>query len=141
MSGTTLPKRVQRGAQMRDYKAVVRRKASDPSLSTSAAIRLAAKSHGKSPAAVQQAYYKMVKTLGEQGAAPQPINETVKTSGNGKVAKNAAASALAKQSLAGALRAIEALEKENASLLKKCDALAEQNDALRSRLAAIKAAL
>lgn len=144
MSGTTIPKRLKRGTQMRDYKAVVRRKELDPSLPTSTAIRLAAKSRGKSPGAVQQSYYKITKVLGEQGVALQPVKEPP-SNGNGKgtkkAAKKAVASVIAKQSLAGAMRAIESLEKENASLLKKCEELKEQNNALRARLAAIKAAL
>lgn len=136
MNGTTSP-RLARGTQMADYKAVTRRKQADPELTTMAAIRLAAKARRKSPAAVQQSYYKIVRTLAEQGAAPQPVRPKPTTPKKPKVA----ASIVAKQSLAGAARALENLERENARLLKRCDDLAAQNKALRDRLAAIRAAL
>ena len=142
MSGTTTPRK-QRGTQMADFQAVVRRKQANPELTTAMAIRLTAKSRRKSYAAVQQAYYKYVKTMDEQAASPQPIAPTIKPKpSKTKPSKTkVAASMAAKQSLASALKAIEDLEKENAFLLKKNDSLQQQNLALKARLSAVRAAL
>lgn len=131
MNGTTTPKtdRRNRGVQMADYKAVVKRKASDPELSTAAAVRQVAKSRRKSRASVQAAYYAMCRLESQQGAIKQVIAPTIKQKVGKK--KAIAASDLVKQSIASTLQAIDRLEKENI-------ALRSENEAMRARLAQIK---
>lgn len=137
MSGITTPKG-SRGTMLSDYKAVVRRKEADPDLSTNAAIRLVAKRRGKTPGAVGQAYYKTVKALNAQALPQQEIATKPKAA---RKSDPQSAAVSVKRSLAGTMKAINALEKQNETLLKKCESLEQQNAALKSRLAAIKAAL